>query len=72
MIIDIQVQNIIMMMDIIGNDSSMIIIIWTKEKMSIKEILLIIWAINILIDRIEVGAEVRVGGETIVDIGEMK
>ena len=58
-------------MDLTGKDSSMIIIILTKEKMSIKEILLIIWAINILIDRKEVGAEVRVGEGTIVDIEEM-
>jgi hypothetical protein len=38
---------------------------------SIKEILLIIWAINILIERREVGAEVKVGVGTIVDIGKM-
>ena len=44
----------------------------TPEKMSIKEILLILFrAINILIDRKEVGAEVEVGVGTIVDIGEI-
>ena len=72
MIIDILVLNIIMKMDMIGKDSTMIIILWIKEKENIKEILLILFrAINILIDRKEVGAEVEVGVGTIVDIGEI-
>ena len=67
---DIRDQNIILIMDITGKDSSMIINIWIKERANIKVILLIIYrAINIQIDRKEVGAEVEVGKEAIVDIG---
>jgi hypothetical protein len=61
-----------MMMDITGKDSSMIIIIWIKEKVNIKEILLIIFrAINIQTDKKEVEAEVEVGLGTIIDIEEI-
>ena len=43
----------------------------TKEKVIIKEIILIIWAINIQIDKKEVEAEAEVGKRTIVEIEEI-
>ena len=49
----------------------MIIIILTKEKVIIKEIILIIWAINIQIDKKEVEAEAEVGKRTTVEIEEI-
>ena len=50
----------------------MIIIIWIKEKVNRKEILLIIYrAINIQTDKKEVEAEVEVGLGTIIDIEEI-
>ena len=60
-----------MKIDIIGKGISMIIIILTKEKVIIKGIILIIWAINIQKDKREVEAEAEVGKRTIVEIGEI-
>ena len=69
MIIDI-LLNIIMIMDTIGKDSSMIINIQIKEKVAIKEFLLIIFQeINIQIDKIEVEVEVEIA-EVEVEVGE--
>ena len=60
-----------MKIDITGKGISMIIIILTKEKVIIKEIILIIWAINIQIDKKEVEAEAEVGKRTTVEIEEI-
>ena len=69
MIIDI-LLNIIMIMDTIGKDSSMIINIQIKEKVAIKEFLLIIFReINIQIDKKEVEVEVEIA-EVEVEVGE--
>ena len=71
MIIDI-LLNIIMIMDTIGKDSSMIINIQIKEKVAIKEFLLIIFReINIQIDKKEVEVEVEIAEvEVEVEVGE--
>jgi hypothetical protein len=69
MIIDI-LLNIISIMDIIEKDSSMIINIQIKEKVAIKEFLLIIFLeINIQIDKKEVEVEVEIA-EVEVEVGE--
>ena len=69
MIIDI-LLNIISIMDIIEKDSSMIINIQIKEKVAIKEFLLIIFReINIQIDKKEVEVEVEIA-EVEVEVGE--
>ena len=59
-----------MIMDTIGKDSSMIINIQIKEKVAIKEFLLIIFReINIQIDKKEVEVEVEIA-EVEVEVGE--